>query len=343
MKLSLYFYLSKGNLSAIIKSNKEVYIMEKKKLLFKTVFTTVIIPSAVNFFVFKRSNNKVIEIEGKHYKWKYGKIFYNVKGKGTPILFVHGIGAGSGSFEWNRNIDLLSKYYKIYTIDLIGFGKSDKPNMTYTAYIYCQLISDFIKDIIKEPTNVVANSLSAAFTIMATNLCPELFKRLVLICPTGIGKTNTKFTKNDRILKAIISSPIIGTSIYNFISSKRSCRKFLKDNIFFDTDNLTDETVDYYYYYSHYKNSNAKYAVASFISNYMNLNVEQAIQKTNLPIYIIWGKEASLSPISNLDIIKQLKPNIQYAIFSQVKLMPHIENARNFNKICIEFFNSNKE
>jgi len=312
--------------------------MKKRKILFKTIFTSVVIPSAVNFFILKKANSKTIaEDNCKYYKWRYGKIAYTEAGTGKPVLFVHGIGAGSSSFEWHRNIDMLSKYYKVYAVDLLGFGKSDKPNMTYTAYLYCQLISDFIKDIIQKPTNVIASSLSAAFSIMAANFYSELFEKLILICPSGIAETNTSFNKNDNMLRLVLSCPIVGTSIYNFITSRRNCTKFLEKNIFFDLNNLTDEIVNSYYYYSHYKNSNGKYAIASFMSNYMNVNIEEAIQKVKSPIYVIWGKAAELSPISNLEIIKQLKPNIQYAIFSQTKLMPHIENPRQFNKICKEF------
>lgn len=314
--------------------------MRKRKIFFKTLFATIIIPSTLNFFIFRNANNKQIKennLIGKYYHWRYGKIFYIEKGNGKPVLCIHGIGAGSSIFEWHRNIDMLSKYYKVYAIDLIGFGKSDKPNMTYTAYLYCQLISDFIKDIIQESTNIIASSLSAAFSVMAANFYPDLFEKLILICPSGISQTNTIFTKNDHILRMVLSCPVIGTSIYNFITSKRNCIKFLEENIFFDTNNLTDEIVNSYYYYSHYKNFNAKYAVASFISNYMNINIEEAIQKVKSPIYVIWGKSATLSPISNLEVIKRIKPDIKYDIFSKVKLMPHIENARQFNKICKEF------
>jgi len=312
--------------------------MNKKHIFLNTIISTLAIPSAINFFIFHSAKNKSIKTEGQYYNWKYGKIFYTVKGCGEPLLLIHGIGAGCQSFEWRRNVDILSKYYEVYTIDLIGFGKSDKPNMTYTAYIYSQLIIDFIVNIIKTPANVVASSLSGAFTIMSYNLSPELFHKLLLISPSGIGNTNTTFNKNDRLLRILINSPIIGTSIYTYITSKKSIKKFLAQNVFFDENDITDEIVDAYYFSSHNKNTSSKYAIASFISNYMNINIESTLSKIDLPIYIVWGKNAKLSPLSNLEIIKQLNPNIEYAIFDQTKMLPHSENPREFNKICKEFF-----
>lgn len=312
--------------------------MKKRKLFFKTLFSTIAIPSTVNFLIFHKAKNKINKTDGEYYNWKYGKIFYTTKGNGEPLLLLHGIGAGCNCLEWSRNVDVLAKYYKVYTIDMIGFGKSDKPNMTYTAYLYSQLIIDFINDIIKKPSNIVASSLSGAFAVMACSLFPNLFTKLLLICPSGIGDTNTKFNKNDQFIKMLINSPILGTSIYNYITSKRNCSKFLVENIFFNPSNITDEIINEYYYSSHYKNANAKYAVASFMSNYMNVNIENALSKITLPLYVIWGKNAVLSPISNIEIIKQLNQNIKYAIFDQTKLLPHSENPREFNKICKEFF-----
>ena len=64
----------------------------------------------------------------------------------------------------------LEKTNTVYTIDLLGCGRSDKPNITYTNYLYVQLIDNFIKDVIKEKTDVVATGSSVSFTVMACNM-----------------------------------------------------------------------------------------------------------------------------------------------------------------------------
>ena len=62
------------------------------------------------------------------------KIYYEVRGEGKPVLLVHGF-MGNGS-SWKRGAlyyDLLSKGYKVITLDMRGNGKSDKPHDS-TAY-----------------------------------------------------------------------------------------------------------------------------------------------------------------------------------------------------------------
>ena len=87
----------------------------------------------------------------RFFVWKHGRIFYKESGlqkPGLPIVFVHGIGAGSSSFMWRKNFDVLAQTFRVYALDLLGFGFSDKPaGAPYSANLYVELLSDFIRDI----------------------------------------------------------------------------------------------------------------------------------------------------------------------------------------------------
>ena len=79
------------------------------------------------------------------YRWRLGNIHYTKIGEGKPLLLVHDLEPASSSYEWHEVRKKLSKDHTVYTIDLLGFGRSEKPNLTYTNYLYVQLLSDFIK------------------------------------------------------------------------------------------------------------------------------------------------------------------------------------------------------
>ncbi len=66
------------------------------------------------------------------------KIFYDIKGEGKPLVFVHG---WSGTSEYfHHQVEELQKHYKVITYDLRGHGQSDKRirilenNMTMQRY-----------------------------------------------------------------------------------------------------------------------------------------------------------------------------------------------------------------
>lgn len=60
----------------------------------------------------------------EHVTTPYGRaaLAYQVVGTGPPLLLIHGL-AGSGRW-WAKNVDALSKQFRVYVIDLIGFGSS---------------------------------------------------------------------------------------------------------------------------------------------------------------------------------------------------------------------------
>src|SRR5438876_3347278 len=127
----------------------------------------------------------VLTGEERRYPWKYGDMFYEVKGvrDAKPLLLVHGFGPGASSYEWRKNVDALAEQFRVYAIDLLGFGLSDRPAIDYTAETYTDLISDFIREVIGKPTIVVAHGLSCAYVISEAYRNPQLFERLVLVTP----------------------------------------------------------------------------------------------------------------------------------------------------------------
>ena len=69
---------------------------------------------------------------GHYYKWKEGNIFYTKTGTGEPILLIHDTDSGASGEEWAKVAKKLAKNNTVYTIDLLGCGRSDKPSIQYT-------------------------------------------------------------------------------------------------------------------------------------------------------------------------------------------------------------------
>ena len=122
--------------------------------------------------------------EARFFESKYGRVFYKTSGKGhpgPPLIFIHGIGAGASSFMWRKNFDVLARDFRVYALDLLGFGFSEKPaTAPYSADLYVELITDFIREVSGFPANVVATSLGAAYAIRVADEHPELIRSMVL-------------------------------------------------------------------------------------------------------------------------------------------------------------------
>ena len=54
------------------------------------------------------------------YNWRFGNIYYQKKGQGSPLLLIHDLTVYSSAYEWSQVIDELSKEHTVYALDLLG-------------------------------------------------------------------------------------------------------------------------------------------------------------------------------------------------------------------------------
>ncbi|MDQ5817672.1 MAG: alpha/beta fold hydrolase, partial [Actinomycetota bacterium] len=121
----------------------------------------------------------------RYFRWKGGNLAYAVAGEGEPLLLVHGIYAGASSSEFRKNFGELSGSFRVYALDLLGCGLSERPRRRYGPEDVTAQVEDFAREEIGGPTHLVASSLSAALSVPALVRSPRLFKKAVLVCPTG--------------------------------------------------------------------------------------------------------------------------------------------------------------
>src|SRR5436309_7303489 len=126
------------------------------------------VAAAYNAFARKGVDKLTNLIGGEEggFQWRDWRISFTKRGSGPPILLIHGIHAAAWSYEWRNNVDYLARSNTVYTLDLLGFGRSDRPAIRYSARLYISLISDFVSRVIDGPTVLAASSLSTAYAII---------------------------------------------------------------------------------------------------------------------------------------------------------------------------------
>lgn len=235
--------------------------------------------------------NLLTNSENYFYDWRFGKIRYQKKGKGTPLLFIHDLTIGSSSYEFHRLINNLTEKHEIYTIDLLGYGLSDKPSMTYTNNLYEQLINDFIKNVIGKKTSVVATGESVPFVIMACHKNPEIINKIICINPQSLYLQNQIPSKQTSLLKIFIEAPIVGTFIYHILSNRTSIEKTFQKQYFFHPEEIREKYIFNYLEAAHVGGYHAKYTFASYAGKYMNMNILYELKGINNSILMIGGEE----------------------------------------------------
>ena len=281
---------------------------------------------AFNRFIAETSASKKLLTDGNgsYYNWKFGKVFYTKKGNGTPLLLIHDTDVSSSSFEWYKLIKKLEKNHTVYTIDLIGCGRSDKPALTYTNYLYVQLIVSFVHDVIGTSTDVIASQYSSTFTLMANQLDAELFDHIILINPPSIKNVQGTITTANKIMKDIMELPLIGTFVYNLTHKRSDIDTAFRKRYYKKPQLILGKLEDIYYEAAHSNNGNGKYLYASQISNYMNVHMDHVIRKLEKPVHMVASQDLK-SNISTMDSYRHLNSSIEIHYLSGCKLLPQLE------------------
>lgn len=261
---------------------------------------------------------------GNFYDWKNGKIYYTKRGKGSPVLLIHAFDPISSSYEWCRTAKKLEKNHTVYTIDLLGCGRSEKPCFTYTNYLYVQLITDFIKNVIKEQPDVIATNSSISFVVLAQNMDSNLMKRIIAINPPAIGEFNRTPDKYSSIKKAILESPIVGTFIYNIRTHESNINNILRKEYFCKPQLVSSKMLDAYYESAHMERSHGKYLMASIEGHYTDNAIGHALKNLTIPICIIESRNIS-DAVSIADSYANLNSKVETSYISNAGMIPQLE------------------
>ncbi|HEX2271756.1 MAG TPA: alpha/beta fold hydrolase, partial [Pyrinomonadaceae bacterium] len=278
--------------------------------------------------------------DARLFNWKYGQIFYKEAGlnnPGLPIVFIHGIGAGISSFMWRKNFDELAKDFPVFAFDLLGFGFSDKPPAaSYSADLYVELISDFIREVAGGRANVVASSLGASYAVRVADEHPELVNAMILNAPAGYDTMNTRPGMAGAAFYGLLQSPVLGTSFYNVMASERSIRDYARRTLFYDYRRVTDRLVAHLYATSH--QPGAQHAIAAFMSGYLNCDMRTAFSRLDQPMVLVWGKQDVNTPVSTALGLIESNARARLVVFDFCRVMPEQEHPDKFNSLVRESF-----
>jgi pimeloyl-ACP methyl ester carboxylesterase len=273
--------------------------------------------------------------ETRYYRWRGRDLAYAVAGEGEPLLLVHGIYAGASSLEFRKNFAALSESFRVYALDLLGCGLSERPRRRYGPEDVRSQVEDFAREEIGEAAHLVASSLSGALSVPALVESPRLFKRAVLICPTGYGSLERPSGYPGDAIYGLFLAPVLGETLYHAIASRRGIRYYLERMAYHDPRLVTEELVESYYRVAHQKG--AKYLPAAFVSGKLNFGVAEYWPRVPHRTLICWGQEARTTPVSEFEEFVRRNPRSEPRVFRDATLLPHYERAEVFNREVREF------
>ena len=162
---------------------------------------------------------------------------YNVIGGGPPVVLVHGW--LSSSRIWEPLARRLAQRFTVYSLDLVGFGESDKPASGYGVRNGSRLLYAFCAHFGLTRASVIGHDLGANMVVKLAADHPDLVGRVVLVSAPA---------DEDQIDLPtplwLATLPVIGPLFYALGRAVRPVRRMWMRPFVADPDDLTDELVD---------------------------------------------------------------------------------------------------
>ena len=249
--------------------------------------------------------------------------YYETLGQGDPVVLVHGIGGGSSVFQYRKNAAALAHAgFKVYALDLLGFGRSSRPEIRYTQDLLTEQLTRFLAQL-PEPAAVVANGLSAAYAIRIAVEQPELISKLVLISPTGYERLSRPQTQERR------------DSFNRFRGVLGSVLNAVLLDAYAGPKSLTPEVLQSYD--DNLRVANARWVIFAFISGNLDQSVAQFWPQVQQPVLMLWGSEATTTPIGDAQDFIEARPQTTLLPIRGVKLLPNEDRPGVFNRVVRSF------
>jgi pimeloyl-ACP methyl ester carboxylesterase len=280
------------------------------------------------------------ELEKLTWIWKGQRIQYTVQGTGRPLLLVHGFGASIG--HWRKNIPALAAAgYRVYAIDLLGFGASDKPALNYTVELWQEQLKDFWAEHIQEPTVLIGNSIGGLLCLMVLANHPEVAAGGVLLnCAGGLNHRPEELNLPLRLVMGtftrVVSSNLVGPFLFNRIRQKSRLRRTLQQ-VYRDRSAITDELIDLIH--APACDPGAQRVFASVLTAPPGPTPAELLPRVQVPLLVIWGEADPWTPIAGAAIYKKYTESapLTFVSIPNTGHCPHDENPNAVNPAILDW------
>ena len=232
-------------------------------------------------------------LSGNYWQWQGHNIYYVKAGKKhpyrPPLLLIHGFGASTD--HWRKNITQLQENFEVWAIDLLGFGRSAKPKLQYSADLWRNQLKDFIHEIIGQPAILVGNSLGGYAALCVASQYPEASRGLILLNSAGPFSDSQPPQKPNviqKFMRSLLLQPWASYLLFQYMRRPHNIRKTLK-KVYFNQAAVTETLVQDIYRPS--CDVGAAQVFASVFKNPQGETVDQLLQQLTHPLLMLWGSQ----------------------------------------------------
>lgn len=289
-----------------------------------------------------------VPLPGTYWQWREQSIYYVRAGQHhpqrPPLLLIHGFGASTD--HWRKNIAELSKDFEVWAIDLIGFGRSAKPEWQYSGDLWRDQLSDFITQVIGQPTILAGNSLGGYAALCVAAQRPDAAAGVILINSAGPFTELEPAPEPSPLRKALsltlttlFQQDWASFLLFQYVRRRSVIRKTLQ-KVYLDQSAVTDRLVEEIYQPS--CDSGAAKVFASVFRTPQGEKVDVLLSQLKCPLLVLWGEaDPWMNSVQRSAKFRQYYPQLTEHLI-QAGHCPHDEVPEQVNKLIYQWVIANQ-
>jgi pimeloyl-ACP methyl ester carboxylesterase len=231
------------------------------------------------------------------------------------ILFLHGLGDEADT--WRHVLPLITADYRCLAPDLPGFGRSDKPDRSYTIPFFMSTMLELLDSLSISRAVIVGHSTGAMIAHQIALTHPERVERLVLIGGSLVSKSQPI---NPGLLLFLV--PGLGEWTYNRLRKSPQAAYQTLESYYSRLEDLPQADRNFLFQRVNervWSNGQRK----GFLSTLRNLAAWLPTQQKDLPkrlrgwavpTDVIWGEMDHVNPVENAHALIELMPSARLVI-----------------------------
>ena len=248
-------------------------------------------------------------------------INYEVHGENNEkhILILHGWGANIQSFA--PVTKYLSSKFKVYILDMPGFGASDEPTTGFFVEDYANIISKFITELNITNPVLIGHSFGGRVIMKLVGKLGYTPDKIILVDSAGIKpKRNLEYYFK-------VYSYKLAKKLVNIFCSKEKAKEVI------DKMRNKKGSTDY---------NNASENMKRTFINVVNEDLRHHLPNIKVPTLLVWGKNDQDTPLRDAKIIEKLVPDAGLVVFEDAGHYSYLDNLRGFLAVATNFIEGEK-
>lgn len=235
------------------------------------------------------------------------------------LILLHGLGGYAE--RWSNVMPFLSKKFRLFALDMIGYGQSDKPTADYTPEFFAKYVFEFMEHLGIKKTSMVGTSLGGQIVIECASTQSPTIDKITLISPAGIMRKSTP------VLDAYTMAALYPT--------KEAVMNAYKMMVGPDKQ-VSEISVERFLH--NMSRPNAKMVFLSTLLGLKNApDIYDKLEKISVPTLLIWGKEDKLIPFEySKEFLSSIK-NCEFIPMEGCGHSPYVEDPEKLSELVLEF------